>query len=123
MPFPNQRSLIVGFLKSTLGDTHVGTKVPTERPSVFVRVLDANGTGQINPALENVAFTIETWSDDEIQAEALAHLIRSKLSRATGWDGHPFYAYKEWGAPVLLPDKSTQYRFTWSFSMNLRTTV
>jgi hypothetical protein len=122
MPFPNHRSLIVGYLNEHL-DVHVSTRVPTDRPDAFVRVLDAGGQGRINPAIEEVAFTVESWSNDETNAEARIHLIRSLLSRATGWDGHPFYAYREYGAPVHLPDESPQYRFTYTFSMRLRTSA
>lgn len=125
MPFPNPRSLIVGYLNSledVLGAA-TSTRVPNPRPSSFVRVLHAGGEGQLNPAFEGVSLTVESWDDDEVAAETRAQLIRSKLSRATGWNGHMFYRYREAGPPVDLADESGQYRFTFTFSLRLRTTT
>lgn len=121
MPFPNPRGLIVGFLASVL-DVDVRTRVPNPRPSSFVRVLHAGGEGMLNPAFEGVSLTVESWDNDEVAAETRAQLIRSKLSRAVGWNGVDFYRYREYGPPVDLADESGQYRFTFTFSIRLRTT-
>lgn len=119
MVFPSGRRVLREHLESLL-DVPVRIKVPNPRPGGFVRILNAGGAGQINPALQEVALTVESWDDDEVLAEDRLNRIRALLREATMWAGVPVYKYTEWGPPVDLPDESEQPRFTYTFSIRLR---
>jgi len=93
---------------------------PNTSTSSFMRVLLAGGTGQINPALEEVAVTLESWDDDEHQAFVHAEQARAALRGIHLVGDNPVYRYREWGPPVDLPDESGQWRYTFTFSIRLR---
>ena len=113
------KALIISYLNAHV-DAQVVSRVPSKRPTVFVRVLLAGGAGRLNQVLEERAFTVEAWASDEPTAHDLAAHVRSLLSRLDVWDGQPVYRYSEWGPPVDLPDESGQYRYQYTFSIRLR---
>ena len=118
--FPDARSCVISYLDEVL-EVPVHSRVPKTRPDTFVRILNAGGAGQVNPALDDVAFTVETWSSSEGATADLAQLVRAYLRDATIMAGHGVYAYNEWGPPVDLPDdESGQFRFTFTFSIRIR---
>lgn len=117
--FPDARAALISHLSDVM-DVPVSSRVPNSRPPDFIRVLHAGGAGAINPALDDVAFTLESWSTDEGSAADRAQLIRAHLRNAVTMDGHAVYAYNEWGPPVDLPDESGQFRFTFTFSLRIR---
>lgn len=117
--FPDVKWLVIKYLNEEL-ETPVYSRVPKARPSSFIRVLLAGGTGQINPALEEVAVTLESWNTDEHGAFLQAEKARQALRSIRNVDGNPVYRYREWGPPVDLPDESGQWRYTFTFSIRLR---
>lgn len=119
LTYPDPKAAVIGFLNSVL-DVPVASRIPNERPSSFVRVLLAGGQGGVEGLLSDVAFTVESWDDDESSAQARAQSIRGHLRNAYTMGGHPVYAYKEWGPPVDLADASRQWRYTFSFAIRFR---
>lgn len=117
--FPDVKWLVIKYLNEEL-DTPVYSRVPKHRPASFIRILLAGGTGQIDPALEEVAVTIESWDSDEHQAFVHAEQARQALRHIHLVGDNPVYRYREWGPPVDLPDESGQWRYTFTFSIRLR---
>ena len=117
--YPDAKAAVVAYLRP-LVIVPVVSRVPRDRPSGFVRVLNAGGSGRVDPVLEEVALTVESWDNDESTAERRAQIIRDHLRRAYTMGGHPVYGYSEMGAPVDLPDESGQWRYTFTFSMRMR---
>ena len=117
--YPDAKAAVVAHLRP-LVIVPVVSRVPRDRPSGFVRVLNAGGSGRVDPVLEEVALTVESWDNDESTAERRAQLIRDHLRRAYTMGGHPVYGYSELGAPVDLPDESGQCRYTFTFSIRMR---
>lgn len=97
----------------------VGTKVPTNRPPEFIRVLR---TGGIKESLisEAAQITIEAWAQDETRASDLLNTARAILNAADG----QLFGVREFGGPANLPDPTTaQIRFTMSFQIRARGTA
>lgn len=117
--YPDAKAAVVAHLRP-LVIVPVVSRVPRDRPSGFVRVLNAGGSGRVDPVLEEVALTVESWDNDESTAERRAQIIRDHLRRAYTMGGHPVYGYSELGAPVDLPDESGQCRYTFTFSIRMR---
>jgi hypothetical protein len=117
--FPDAKAAVINYLSEVL-EWLVVSQVPRTRPARFVRVLLSGGAGQVNPALDEVAFTIEAWSNSEGEAADTIQLARAQLRNAHQMGGVPVYGYTERGAPVDLPDESGQFRYTYSFSLRFR---
>ena len=117
--YPDAKAAVRAHLKPLL-DVPVSSRVPKLRPAGFVRILNAGGAGRVDPVLEEVALTVESWDNDESTAERRAQIIRDHLRRAYTMGGHPVYGYSELGAPVDLPDESGQCRYTFTFSIRMR---
>lgn len=117
--YPDAKAAVVAHLRP-LVSVPVVSRVPRDRPSGFVRVLNAGGSGRVDPVLEEVALTVESWDNGESTAERRAQIIRDHLRRAYTMGGHPVYGYSELGAPVDLPDESGQCRYTFTFSIRMR---
>ena len=117
--YPDAKAAVIAYLRP-LVSVPVVSRVPRDRPSGFVRVLNAGGSGRVDPVLEEVALTVESWDNDESTAERLAQRIRDHLRRAYTMNGHPVYGYSEMGPPVDLPDESGQWRYTFTFSIRMR---
>lgn len=121
MPFPNPRSLIVGYLKEHLS-VPVVTRVPIKRPDAFVRVVHVGGAGRLNPAIEDVRLVVESWDKNEVAAETRANEVRELLAAMNGWKGHPVYLYREAGPPVWQDDTTEIPIFSFTFTVRLRNT-
>lgn len=117
--YPDAKAAAIAYLRP-LVSVPVVSRVPRDRPSGFVRILNAGGAGQVDPVLEEVALTVESWDNDESTAGRRAQLIRDYLRRAYTMNGHPVYGYSEMGPPVDLPDESGQWRYTFTFSIRMR---
>ena len=117
--YPDAKATVIAYLRP-LVSVPVVSRVPLDRPAGFARILNAGGAGRVDPVLEEVALTVESWDNDEPTAERRAQLIRDHLRRAYTMGGHPVYGYSELGAPVDLPDESGQWRYTFTFSMRMR---
>ena len=119
LTWPDPKAALIAYLSEHV-DAPVVSRVPTSRPSSFVRVQLAGGEGVRDGLLSDVAFTVESWDDDEAAAQARAQTVRSALHAAYVMGGHPVYGYKEWGPPVDLPDESRQWRYTFTFAIRFR---
>ncbi|WP_193104701.1 hypothetical protein [Brachybacterium sp. FME24] len=117
--YPDPKAALIGFLNGVL-DVPAYSRVPNERPASFVRVLLAGGEGGVDGFLSDVAFTVESWDNNESAAQARAQRIRGHLRGAYLMGGHPVYGYKEWGPPVDLADASLQWRYTFTFAIRFR---
>ena len=117
--YPDAKAAVIAYLRP-LVSVPVVSRVPLDRPAGFARILNAGGSGRVDPVLEEVALTVESWDNDESTAERRAQIIRDHLRRAYTMGGHPVYGYSELGAPVDLPDESGQWRYTFTFSMRMR---
>ena len=117
--YPDAKAAVIAHLRP-LASVPVVSRVPRDRPAGFVRILNAGGAGRVDPVLEEVALTVESWDNDEPTAERRAQRIRDHLRRAYTMNGHPVYGYSEMGPPVDLPDESGQWRYTFTFSIRMR---
>ena len=117
--YPDAKAAVIAYLRP-LVIVSVVSRVPLDRPAGFVRVLNAGGAGRVDPVLEEVALTVESWDNDESTAERRAQRIRDHLRRAYTMNGHPVYGHSEMGPPVDLPDESGQWRYTFTFSIRMR---
>lgn len=119
LTYPDPKAAVITYLSDQL-DVLVASRIPHERPTGFVRVLLAGGQGGVEGLLSDVAFTVESWDDDEAKSQARAQQIRGHLRNAYTMGGHPVYGYKEWGPPVDLADLSGQWRYTFTFAIRFR---
>lgn len=119
LEWPDPKRCLIAYLNENLG-VGVFSRVPEVRPSSFVRVLLAGGEGLRGGLMSDVAFTVESWDDDEASAQARAQRIRGLLRGAYLMDGHAVAGYREWGPPVDLADTSQQWRYTFTFSIRFR---
>ena len=116
---PDPKAAVITYLSQRL-DVGVHSRIPIERPASFVRVQLAGGEGVRDGLLSDVAFTVESWDDDESEAQARAQRIRGLLKTAYTMGGHPVCGYHEWGPPVDLADTSRQWRYTFTFAIRFR---
>lgn len=119
LEWPDPKAAVIAYLSAHL-DVPVVSRVPNERPASFVRVLLAGGEGLTQTVFSDVAFTIESWDNDEAAAQARAQKVRSLLRVAYSMNGYPVAGYKEWGPPVDLADTSLQWRYTFTFAIRFR---
>ena len=117
--YPDPKAALIAYLSERL-DVPVASRVPNTRPEAFVRVLLAGGQGAIEGLLSDVAFTVESWDNNEAAAQARAQRIRGLLRNAYMMGGYPVTGYKEWGPPVDLADSSLQWRYTFTFAIRFR---
>ena len=117
--YPDPKAALIAYLSERL-DVLVASRVPNTRPEAFVRVLLAGGQGAIEGLLSDVAFTVESWDNNEAAAQARAQRIRGLLRNAYMMGGYPVTGYKEWGPPVDLADLSLQWRYTFTFAIRFR---
>ena len=117
--YPDSKAALIAYLSERL-DVPVASRVPNTRPEAFVRVLLAGGQGAIEGLLSDVAFTVESWDNNEAAAQARAQRIRGLLRNAYMMGGYPVTGYKEWGPPVDLADISLQWRYTFTFAIRFR---
>ena len=117
--YPDPKAALIAYLSEHL-DVPVASRVPNTRPEAFVRVLLAGGQGSVEGLLSDVAFTVESWDNNEAAAQARAQRIRGLLRKAYAMGGYPVYGHKEWGPPVDLADLSLQWRYTFTFAIRFR---
>ena len=90
--YPDPKAALIAYLSEHL-DVPVASRVPNTRPEAFVRVLLAGGQGNVEGLLSDVAFTVESWDNNESDAQARAQRIRGLLRKAYAMGGHPVYGY------------------------------
>lgn len=99
----------------------VVTRVPTPRPTQFVRVM-VTGGARNNMVQDRATVTYEAWAGTESAAASLAQLVRGLINSMPGQVIGGVMVYRsDDGAPVNLPDPdSAQSRYTGVMSLLLR---
>src|SRR5699024_4715430 len=87
LTWPDPKAALIAYLSEHV-DAPVVSRVPATRPPAFVRVQLAGGAGLGEGLLSDVAFTIESWDDDEASAQARAQDVRAALLCAYTMGGH-----------------------------------
>lgn len=124
--FPDAVAVTTTYLREQLADrdspAHVGRKVPTERPPLFITVRRAGGVRQ-TVVSDRPLLIVECWADSDEAAHDLAQLCRALLHAMAGTtqSGVPVYRVDDAGGVIDLPDPvSTQSRFTFTVQAHLR---
>ena len=115
--FPDIELAVCNVLRNqSLGGIRVGNKVPTTRPSEFIRVLRTGGVMETIRS-EAAQVTVEAWAQTEFRASAILAICRAIINRSEGI----VFGAKELSGPINLPDPSTaQIRYTMSFQIRAR---
>lgn len=112
MKFTDTEAEVIAFLSERLDNVPVSLRVPTARPTRFVRVWGSGGDG-VNRVVDDVQLTIEAWSDDDEDAGALALRARDLLLNESSV--LPLVRRIQATRPYFAPDPITEaprYRFT-----------
>ena len=115
--FPDPQELLCSYLRDRLeerGYTNifVGTKVPTNRPKMFVRVMVVGGERR-SVKIDAPRLVVESWGSTESEASDLAEMNRALIFAMDRWQGTQVYNVQETARPTNLPDPlSTHERFT-----------
>jgi hypothetical protein len=99
--FPDAVEIVCDELRDRLDDVHVGSMVPTTRPTTFVRVMRVGGVRR-NLVTDEATITVEAWAATEQAAHDLSQLCRAHLYAMPG--GGSVYRVTEIGGPAFLPD-------------------
>lgn len=121
--YPDACEVVCPYLAYELG-VHVGTRVPTSRPSTFVVVRRLGGP-RLNLVADNAMLGVECWADSEQEAQDLAQLSRGLIHalRGTSQDGVAVYRITEVAGPQELPDPdSDQCRYVFTLQIAMRGT-
>ena len=113
-------ALVCTYLRRPLlGTIQIGIRVPSPRPSEFIRVLRTGGPKETLVS-EAAQITVEAWAQTEARASLLLSQCRALLNAAD----ETIYGVRELSGPANLPDPlSAQVRYTQSFQVRARGTV
>lgn len=113
--FPDVEGICAAFLRTQLAtrtgytDVAVHVREPDTLPARFVKVRRVGGSrDSIVTDAPRIQYT--AWGSDDVDAQALAQLVRGLLLRAlpgTVQQGHPVYHVDDFGGPVPAPDPDT----------------
>lgn len=125
--FPDATAIIIGRLADDLAAEFNETcpvvpRIPTERPTRFVRVVRTGGP-RLNLVADDAQITVESWGDSDEDAHDLAQQCRAIINAMPGTsvDGVAVYRVAEAAGPANLPDPdSAQSRYTQTFTVGLR---
>lgn len=101
------------FIRTVVPGVTVATKVPADRPAVFVRAW-VNGGAAVNRVLERVQVTVDVWAPSTTAAAELAADIRTAF--LGGYTSMPLVrGVEEVTRPYSVPDEvSERYRATFA---------
>ncbi|MER8067193.1 hypothetical protein ABTZ59_02605 [Streptomyces sp. NPDC094034] len=122
---PDAVAVVTGYLRDVLkahGQTvPVVSRIPSPRPSAFVRVQRIGGTQQ-TPVSDRPRLDIHCWAESESAAHDLAALTRALLGDIPGVrDGVTVYRVSEVGGPMWLPDDQTSTpRYAFAVEIHMR---
>lgn len=122
---PDAVAVVTGYLRGALRaagrPVAVVSRIPTPRPSEFVRVQRIGGTQQ-TPVSDRPRLDIHCWAESESAAHDLAALSRALLGNIPGVrDGVTVYRVSEVGGPMWLPDDETSAaRFAFAVEIHMR---
>ncbi|MBD8218202.1 hypothetical protein IFU40_06090 [Microbacterium sp. CFBP 13617] len=111
MRFTDTEAEVIAFIDERV-DPPVSLRVPSPRPSNFVRVWGSGGDG-LNRIVDDVQLTIEVWAEDDADAAALALRIRDLLLQE--YAAMPLVRRVDATRPYFIPDPDSEvprYRFT-----------
>lgn len=124
-------ALVVDWLRDNLDteagytDLHVGSTIPTDRPTTFV-VATLTGGNLRDRVVDQAVVTVDSWAATNSAAHDLAQWCRALVIATAGrvLDGHQIYRVDEFAGPALLPDDvSDQPRYRASYQLSVRCTV
>lgn len=95
--------IVAGLGVSVLGGARVVGRVPSPRPSRFVRILLAGGTRE-TLTTRDTTLLVEGWAQTESDALRLCEIATAILLSVEG----DMFGGREIGAPTLLPDPTSQ---------------
>ncbi|MFJ1895908.1 hypothetical protein [Streptomyces sp. NPDC088115] len=122
---PDAVAVVVGYLRGALKahgkPVPVVSRIPSPRPSAFVRVQRIGGTRQ-TPVSDRPRLDVHCWAESESAAHDLAALSRALLGDIPGVrDGVTVYGVSEVGGPMWLPDDQTSApRYAFAVEIHMR---
>lgn len=122
--FPDAAAVVADYLRTALAEhgqpVHVGTRVPSPRPTAFVRI-ERIGGAQRDVVTDRPRLDVHCWGATEEAAHDLMQLARALLGAIPGWRGATAYDVDEVGGPNLLPDPaSSSPRYALAVEISLR---
>jgi len=127
--FPDTEEDVRAHLASELplfgADVPAHIKLPTDRPSEFVRVYRVGGPRR-DAFTDNGSYALEGWAQTESRALALLNIARGIVNALPGHTigESRVYTTREFAGPGLLPDPiSKQSRYTLTVSIAVRGSV
>ena len=115
--FPSAEAIFVSYVSARLAaraiTATVATKVPATRPDQLVKIRRIGGTS-VNMVMDAPMVVFDCWAPTEIDAEALACVVRAEVLAMPGQSDSCAHVY-EVGGPVNQPDpdsNSPRYVFT-----------
>lgn len=126
-------SLVIAAVTSRLSATvYSGTLVSGSRPSEasgytghlparWVRITRSGG-GMSNRVTDNARLLVECWSDDSVDAEALANTVRGAITSLTGGKfslGHVRGVEAVDDGPTQFPDPLVPSHDRWQFQVTV----
>ncbi|MFJ1789546.1 hypothetical protein ACIOML_35210 [Streptomyces anulatus] len=122
---PDAVAVVTGYLRGALKahgrPVPVVSRIPSPRPSAFVRVQRIGGMQQ-TPVSDSPRLDIHCWGESESAAHDLAALSRALLGVLPGVrDGVTVYRVAEVGGPIWLPDSETSTpRYAFAVEIHMR---
>lgn len=121
--FPDAVLVVIDYLREKMPDLMVGSRVPEDRPSQFVRV---RRTGGLRRTLVNdrPRIDFQCWARTEEEAETLMSRVRAYTLAMAGTRGTTtVYRVREVGGPQWMPDnESNQPRYGFAVEFSTRGT-
>lgn len=124
---PDVEAALVAYLSRELHsvelDVAVSTRVPGDRPGMFVRVQQTGGTTSEHVIVQ-AELAIQAWAPDDVTASNLARTAESLLLRMHGeHDSVWVRSVSSMGGIAYFPDpESRQPRYQFAVQVNVRAT-
>ncbi|MFI5808977.1 hypothetical protein [Streptomyces sp. NPDC051561] len=124
---PDAVAVIAGYLRDRLAargiTVPVGSRVPSPRPTRFVRIERVGGPPD-TVVHDRPRLDVHCWGPDEGGAHDLMQVCRALLGAARGTSGSTTLARPTVGGPQWLPDQvSGQARYAFTLDISLRGTA
>lgn len=122
MSFPDVPGILVAYLSAELTGTHVGTRVPIERPDEFIVVRRVGGT-PLYPVRDQARVDVWAWALTDPEAMDLAIACRTAIWEMSGnvFSGVTVYRVGEFMAPQQMDDPETGIPRVWAtYELDLR---
>ncbi|MET9729232.1 hypothetical protein ABZZ79_00775 [Streptomyces sp. NPDC006458] len=122
--FPDGVDIVRRYLREALvergDDVPVVTRVPSTRPTRFVRIERVGGS-RLDRVTDRPRLDIHCWGADEGAVADLVKVVRALVFAIPGWRGAVAYDVAEVGGPDSAPDPvSGQERSSFAVEVSLR---